>query len=160
MKSSTEFSNQYIKQPPVGGAVCGAPGRARTSGILLVREALIPAELLVRLGADGRNRTINLPITRRLLCLLSYVGICGARDGTRTHTPMHRLLRPACLPITAPAHMREAMPPCGRRQRDLTSSSSSLILPRQASIWASTWERASMRSLANLLSWTTPSLRP
>src|SRR4029077_9595782 len=35
-------------------------------------------------GADGEIRTHDLPLTRRLLCQLSYVGVVLAAEGRRT----------------------------------------------------------------------------
>jgi hypothetical protein len=36
---------------------------------------------LVRNGAGERNRTADLPLTRRMLCLLSYTGWLADRSG-------------------------------------------------------------------------------
>jgi hypothetical protein len=53
---------------------------------ILVAEALLLASLALpasQPGADGEIRTHDLPLTRRLLCQLSYVGklVCEARGG-------------------------------------------------------------------------------
>ncbi len=47
-----------------------------------------------------RNRTFNLRIKSPMLCQLSYAPLNHASGGTRTHTPEHRNLNPARLPIS------------------------------------------------------------
>ena len=63
---------------PLGMPPNGCRGGSRTRSLRAMNPA-IDLRYALRSGADNRNRTYNLPLTRRLLYQLSYVGMMGAK---------------------------------------------------------------------------------
>ena len=98
--------------------------------------------MLVVCGATDEDRTHNLPLTRRLLCQLSYGGTClllsfpevsqpqtsGGPTGTRTLN--QRLMRPLLCPLS---YRTSQLGPPGRGctyRRPSAESSQSAVCPR------------------------------
>lgn len=74
--SPTAISRQRVYQLRHPGMKYGADTPIRTKDPLLTKQPLLTAELCRQgSGADSPDRTDGLPLTKGLLCHLSYIGI-------------------------------------------------------------------------------------